>query len=178
VEADGEPGLRKSEDRCRLARSQALPGDQQECLSVACGELAQRLAEASIDRVDWRDRLGRLGQTLAESRPPLTGAALGREHAPSNSQQPGERLARDLFRLPPGDCECFCCHIVGYFGRCSASRVGEHCLVVLTKDRLQAVAVACLGQMQSSLQQEWPPRTDFFQRIRDVGAVAWASVPE
>jgi hypothetical protein len=99
------------------------------------GELAQRRPEASIGHVEWHYGLDRLGQAVAQSAPPVGRAAVGREHAPSNPQQPGQRLARDLLRLPPSDGERFRRYVICDLRWCSAAGVREHGLVVLTKDR-------------------------------------------
>lgn len=77
MQADRESRLSDSENPCRFAWSQALPGDKQESFLIPLGELAQCLSETNVGHVDRRDRLDPLRQTVPESASSLGRAAVG-----------------------------------------------------------------------------------------------------
>jgi hypothetical protein len=135
MQANRESRLRHSDNRRRFAWSQALPGDKQESFLVPLGELTQCLSEANIGDVYWRDRIDPLRQTVPQSGPPLGRAAVGRQHAPGDPQQPRQRLVRDLIRLAPSYGEGLRRDVIRDLHRCSSASVREHSFVVLTKDR-------------------------------------------
>lgn len=152
MEAHRKPRRTQSDDHGGLPRRQPIPRDKQERLAVTLGKPAQGLTETTVAPAQRKNRrLRRLRETLAKPPAALTRTTLRRKHAARDSKQPGQRVAGDLVRPAPCNSEGLRRDLISDWHRGTTAREGEHSLVVLTEDRLHAVAIARIAQIESSL---------------------------
>ena len=142
VEADAGGVPRAAEDGRYARRVEALPGDEQQQLSIRLAQLRERRRDmARFAARGWARGQERLvGDRAGQSRPPGLGAAVVGEHASRGRIEPVERrlALRDVVEAAPADRKRLRDDVDGVVAENAPLRVAKDAVVVGVVERGEA----------------------------------------